>query len=128
LELAKGKRRRSGYNKELSIDNKALVKVEYGFINETMENIIQHPSNRSATPLSRSTSDFGSRTSGGWTENGNFPGTDTSPSSVCSGILEKLDPRLLGQAAAQSNVMSEYDAIEVVDLTNLDEDITYTPN
>jgi len=40
LELVKGKRRRSSYNKELSIDNKALVKVEYGFINKIIENII----------------------------------------------------------------------------------------
>ena len=60
LELVKGKRRKSNYNKKLSIDNKALVKVEYGFINKTMENIIQHLSNRSATPLSQSILDFGS--------------------------------------------------------------------
>ena len=40
LELVKGKRQRSSYNKELSIGNKALVKVEYGFINKTIENII----------------------------------------------------------------------------------------
>ena len=29
---------------------------------------------------------------------------------------------------AQSDVMSKYNIIEVIDLTNLDEDITYTPN
>ena len=28
------------YNKELSIDNKAPVKVEYGFINKIIENIV----------------------------------------------------------------------------------------
>ena len=37
LELVKSKRQRSGYNKELSINNKSLVKVEYGFINKKIK-------------------------------------------------------------------------------------------
>jgi hypothetical protein len=94
LEPVKGKRRRS-YNKELSIDNEAPVKIEYSFINETMENIVQHPFNRSATPSSQSILDFSSCMSGSWTKNGNFLGTDTSLSSVCSGIFKKIDLRLL---------------------------------
>ena len=39
MQPAKVKRQRSGYKKELSIGNKALAKVEYGFINKTIESI-----------------------------------------------------------------------------------------
>jgi hypothetical protein len=38
LKLVKGQR--FSYNKELNIDNKALVKAKYSFINEIIKNII----------------------------------------------------------------------------------------
>ena len=128
MQPAEVKRQRSGYKKESSIGDKALAKVGYGFINKTIESISQCPSNRSITPSSRSILDFGIRISSSWTKNGSFPSTDTPPLSVCSRILEKIDPRLLPQVATRSSIMSKYNTIDMVDLTNLDKDRTLTPN
>jgi len=60
MQLAKVKRLRFSYKKELSIGNKALAKVGYSFINKTIENISQCLSNRSITPSSHLMLDFGS--------------------------------------------------------------------
>ena len=125
------KRQRSGYTRERGVGSAAPVKLECDFIYETVE--VKGPRSRrdTSTPPSTSAtppSSDSARSSiiprdSDWDVD-TLTSSGTPASSVCSDILERIDPRLRCQPVPLSitgTTALGYEAIDVVDLTSPDE-------
>lgn len=105
--------------------HEACVKQEYKFVDEAAKLRIRETSREST---SSSITSKRSTSTPGWNADLTQKDLDTPPSSTSSDEPCKIDPRLLAGATLPSVGPSICDATEVVDLTKLDPETTYSPD